>query len=1751
MKTPRRRKVKNSAVRSLRARNTRPNEQLRAGYDRLEPRQLLATDFGLNFTGSTYLTNSTVINPNMVGDIGTTHTIEAIVDRIAIFDRGSGAKIVDQTQSQFFVAAGGIVNTTITNSQVIFDKMLLRWVIVGEGGGGGNYIHLAISNTANPVNGWKALRFVGDSVGVRHNGDLSVGMDADALLITTRNPNAGTGFPLSVSIYTIPKVNLYQAAPTLTNMSRFENLDPAVYGDYVRSASSFEASDGRATFIGNLANGTRTCRFDVVGPAAAGATITMPQNIVFNLNPFAPLLNSGGLAPSFGLPARQESATDIYITNNQPAGLPVRPNIYADAVDVNGSLWFVQSVHSDWAGSGDSMVVVVYEITKSGYVSKGPTPAFGGPPVITIPANNRIQSPVVAMQFGDARGPNPWEWDLFNPSISVNEFNIVTVNYTISTEEYYQDPDLDYDGFATAATSTGITVNGQSQYDPIFDTIYWTERNTQFTDPPVFIQPGLAVYENNGFFPSTWSYRSATNFDPLDVNNFWSNIQWANTSGRWSSQVTELSPNRLVATITANDLNNVIEFRRHAANNTLLEVKMDGVITDLIPFSVLGRLVINGFDGADTYIIDYVNGDPIPEDGLEIDGMRGPDVIQTNDPNGGRFVVDQNGGGTYNEKSIFRRIEELHGGPGNDSFTVTDRLNAAGTLIVSSGFLAGSLRGNGGNDLFHIGSKNGTQQQSTGAARIGDSILGGTGFNTLSFETRMADTFLQLLGYGVNSGYEGRSITFNGANGGPIGGDQPSDRFFDINFVMGSLTHFDEIRQGGVGVFNQQARVLVDDENSIFETSGVNLGFFEVNGIGGSTFVDTFTAIRNRVNPLQLNGVGGDDIYYFSSDGANLQGTTAPLQGLLFAQGGTGNNVMWVSNRGATSGVPNGLILNNRISGIGEIAYNAIGGTFALNVWVTEFADKIDLHSFFQTNTLELFFLGGDDRVSIQDLSKAVINIYGGGGNDVYAIEKIQNIDLRNLSLIDLDTADSKRDRVTLVGTILDEVFIIDNNTFFDLNLVYVNIDWYGVEGRDGNDTFDIRSSNVELYIDGEGGDDIFNFSSDAPQNMGNVSSILQNVTIEGGLGRNRVNVSARTDSSAKNVTMTANSIVGLFPSTMYFYSAGGTFSILNGVGGIYLVGSAFGDVFDITGLDATDSLRIDTLAGDDQFFVQANAFGNMVLNGGDGSDRNTVTFGGTGSRTVTINDDGVTGDDRLFVYGTGQSDLINAGITSIRLVNESVVVQSALIFTAIYGLNGNDQVNATGGTAPNFQLFGGNGNDTFRFTNTTNITGLYIVGNDGDDTLVISGSLATTFTQFYGSNGKDFATIQGGALGDVIINGQDGDDTVTITVANSGNRYADVRDGGTGGADLATVLGNDLANSFVLNTTTVTHGGQTVKFSAETERLTVSMAEGNDTMTVNGSTAGITRVNGGTGADQVNVLNTALAPQLTIDGEDGNDVVTIRKTNALTRTIVLGGAGDDLFNVGSDLSDDNGLLDHIQGIVSIVGGTNTAGGQDRLYTNDHGSLAAYSYFMNRRYLGSIPGPQNIARPLFAGIVYDSTLELSRVDGTVYANFFTVDASPSTIFYIDGNAPSPSSINGDTIFLRSTFNDGHLLHITSPSLGSGYWDFTNGNKDVRFENIETPYAPPSPMSMPPRPMDGMAWSGGNNSGPQLMRSNFGSSSGSQSNSGASLSLGQLFGSVNLNDEGDPIPSWSNSSGTQTHSELDADLAFAGSIDLEV
>jgi hypothetical protein len=1759
-------------------------------YQQLEARQMLDTTLGLNLTGHTYQTQSFVNEPNMAGDIGTTHYAEAIVDKISFFNRDTGTRDIFKTQTQFWIDAGATVSSpSITNAQIVFDRFANRWLVLGEGSESqGNWLYLAISKTADPLDGFRAVRFVGDSTGIRHNGDMAIAVDEDAVLITSRNISNSPGTPLaqkiSNSIYSVPRKDLYLTFPTLTNMTRHENLLRSVYGDLIRPAASFEKSDQKATFISHTLDGAQTIRIDLTDVSMFGATLGAPQIIDFD--PSADFVYQRNLSEGVPVPdARQTpvGGIDQFLRANVSYELPTISgtqrvpvsSMINNVVDVGGSLWYAQVINADiYLLTGtDFSGIVVYEINKE---------------------RNELDHANLIIAPENALFDATEEWDFYNPSLAINQYGVVVVNFTASSGDNDVNP--------SAANAIGITVNGTSTYNPIFDTInlpYRFDRpgrNTQFeltfnfpdddrgdlpdddpnADRDDFIQEGLAPFQNGTYAlnVSSWSSRSVANFDPRNVNQFWVSTQWANNSSRWSTQITQIIPKNMRPVLTTDWEDNEIVVRRHGADDNLLEVEIDGVVTDLLPYEVLGNVVINGYDGDDRFILDYSNGDPVPEDsvdfpydydppladpppssGFTFNGMRGSDTVETNDPDGARFVVDGqpvnrgpawlaygtgagDGSGTYKNmhlqgtpsaaanltltdssqswlpnqwanyqvriisgtgegqlrtivsntgsvltleqawtvlpgsdsvyaieskaQSYFVNVEELFGGEGDDLFLVTDNIDYAPPFVFI-GYLPGSMHGNGGDDMFQFGR--------TGS--IGDSVYGGEGFNTLSFETRTLETTATLLGYGGISGYEGRANSPDG----PVGDDQVFDRFVDINYIRGSDTMFDRI----VGL-NFVTDVYVDDEDSYYETNGVQLGFFEVNAIDASNFVDTFVGVRNSVNPLELNGRNGNDVYYFSSDGTGLEGSTAALQDVIFAQGGAGVNELYISNKtgpAAGTGLP-ALILNNRISGMGEIAYNAIGGSFNLHVWASQFADRIDLHSFLPGNTLELYLLGGNDIIDIEDLSKAFVDVYGGDGDDLYLIQKVQGVDFRNLVLH--DSVGSERDRVSLRGTILNETFVINNTTFVDTNVVYTGIEVFGLFGRGGDDTFNIESFDYELLLEGEEGNDIFNFSSNAPTNTGNLNAIVGKMEIDGGSGVNQLRIAALTG-TPKNVTITSSTITGLFAEEFTYLSTGGTFNTGTGVGGITITGSDNGsDVFNVIGLNVDDTLRIFGRLGQDSFSVAATALGNIQLEGGLEGDAYSVAFVGAGARQVRIVD--ATTSDTLDVLGTNLADILTVASTGVTRGSEGVQIQAGLSTMQVFGRDGNDKITVNGGSTALLRVFGDNQNDELTVNGTTGIVSIEVHGNSGNDNLLFQTVAATTSLVSLGGTGDDIFNVGVSAIPNLRLDGQEGSDRYNVTFRSTGSRQVDVRDTGVVGNDVAMVMGTSGIDNAFVQTERVELGTQAVLFDVKTERLVVNLKDGDDTLEAFGSVAGSTLFQGDVGNDKFVIHSTTLSPIMTADGGVGSDIFVVKSTEPTTRTTLYGKEGDDRFNVGSTLEENVGNLNTIRGRVAAIGGTNESAGQDRLYVNDIIGNDAYAYNLGATYIRGLPGPNNIARPNFAGISFDASMEHVRLDGTLQPNFFSIEASKDTEFYLYGNLPSPGTTNGDMVYLRAKPNDGHQIRFTDRARGRGYISFTNGDKFIRFDNIESTF-PVAPAAMPPAPSDslilrpsGMAPAGG-------------------------------------------------------------------------
>ena len=1554
----------------LKKRRAKKLERSVVSYDSLEPRHLLATDVGLAFTGSTYVTDSSHYPPDANGDVGRDHMVEVLNGRINMIGRDDGVRVKSQTMTDFFTDAGALLDNEPINPKVVFDRLSDRWFVAANGTNNGNWVYLAISATSDPTGAWDQVQFVGDSTATQFNDQVTLSVDADAVYMTTNNTGPFGG--PTVSIYTIPKVDLLSDDVTLTDMSRFEDLDPEQFGSSIQVARNFEASDGQAIAVGT--NGVE------------GVILTT-------------ITDAGTTTAALGTPV--EVTTDLLgeYSDVTPAQQPIDPvtedelfletssELTSGVVEVGGSVWGIKT-----AGLTESEGVNVlnwFEID----ATVGDT--FG----------EVIQSETL---------PNGGEdQHIFNPSLSVNQFGVVAIGYNFS-------------GVGTPVgfyTRVGITVNGLG------------DRATQL-EGQFQMEPGLQVHRAQGDvdFVSPWGASTSVQNDPDSVNSFFSVGPWANTVDRWTTHNAIFTPQELRPVVSGDGLDNTIVLRRNAANNELLEIEFDGTVTDLMPYEVLGQVEIRALGGDDRFVLDYSNGNPIPSGGFLLDGGGGIDTIETNNADENFWTVGEDetspvGSGTYNTDTEFLQVEELVGGFSVDNFLV-------------QGQLLGSLDGRAGDDVFEF----------SGTGSIGDSVIGGEGFNTVSLLNRMnaADPPDTPAPLPSEFFLLGTSASFDGFDGetpdGPIGGDDDTDQFQDISRLIGSQTELDTLHGLDLATI-----LTLDGASTTYEADGRTLSLDQFDAYHTSSQDDSFFVKSNALDQLRLFGLAGDDQYHFSSDAPLNEGTTDLIGGLVFAFGGAGANTLDVSNvAGSGSDV---TVLSKRISGMGEIVFDAQndGGTFALTLTGSNESDNFLLHSFIDVNTMSIHAMDGNDSFDVQDLSKAPVDVFGGAGDDLYVIESINGVKLRNLVIH--DSVDDERDRVSLRGTVLDEVFEINNLTFVDTGegVAYTGIEEFGALGRAGNDTFNITEFNAPLFIDGESGDDVVNISSDAPTNNGTVDTFTHDLHIDGGTGVNQLNISNRAGAAKTTVTITNNSITGLLPVTLH-YQAAGQFSNSDGsVGGINLQGSDEIDLYNLVSLDARHSMRFEGHAGNDRFYVRENVLGNVAAVGGEGNDIYRAFFVGDDVRRFEIEDP--SGNNRLSVYGTANDDTIQISNSSVDLGGETVALNATLAYMETFGGAGNDSMTLDGTAARTNYMFGEAGDDAFHIDSSEGAVGLRMVGNAGMDDFHLNQVNPGTYSRVLGGLDNDSITVLSTALGPVSSDGSEGSDSYTAHFVGSGSRWFGALDTGSEGTDTVTTFGTAAADDLIVRVANVYENNERIAFGSNTEVLNVDGVGGADQMIISASFADTTNLYGGEDADHLDIVGTTHIENLSAMMGQGGDTVIIRKVSDGATLTVDGQDGDDMFVVGSYTVANLGNLGRIRGGLNIVGGDSDSG--DRLLVNDGALSANFSYLVTDQHILNDSEPGGLERAEFAGIYFDNTLEHVQLDGTQGANHFLVAGSQTTQFLMNGNSPTPDNDSGDEIALADQADDGREFEWLDEEMGEGRWTFVNGNLDVEFKDMES------------------------------------------------------------------------------------------------
>jgi acrosin len=774
---------------------------------------------------------------------------------------------------------------------------------------------------------------------------------------------------------------------------------------------------------------------------------------------------------------------------------------------------------------------------------------------------------------------------------------------------------------------------------------------------------------------------------------------------------------------------------------------------------------------------------------------------------------------------------------------------------------------------------------------------------------------------------------------------------------------------------------------------------------GSNTLGDLFNVRSTLVMVVTtVAGNGGNDTVNVSSDAPANTGNLDGIAGTLTLDGGAGTNALVVSDFGQ-SATANGnvVVTSTQITGLAGatnasvINYASGGGTLTLRGSDT-LADTFHVRSTLAAFTTVVAGNGGNDTLNVSsDAALDGTNLVNAGNLD--GIAGTLTLDggpgTNTLVVSDFGQAATANSNVVVTNSQVTGFAGAANATVIN----YAS--GGGILTLRGSDTladtFNVRSTlaGIATLVNGNGGNDTVNVSSDAPTNDGSLDGIAGGLSLDAGTGSNTVVLSdfgATTTNSNGNVVVTSSLITGFAGATdatvINYAATGGTLALrLRG-------SNTLAETFSVRGtLAGANTLTIDGNSGNDTFNLQAIS-GATTVNGDAGDDTihvgslapvavNAINAaltvnGGAGNDTLSVDDSGETSNNTgtltaTTLTGLGLTAAITYGTLEALTValgrgNDRFTVLSTHPGTT--RLNGNDGddimvICSTGGAT---SLVGGTGNDEFVFAPGAVLTGGTIDGGNGTDLLnyaayttgVSVSLLAGTATGTDGIRGIN--NVVGGSgndslIGDDEVNrleGRGGNDTINAARGNDtilGGSGDDSLFGGDGDDRIDGNEGNDQIDGLAGSDTILAGVGDDLVLGSEGDDC-LDGGTGQDTIL---GLAGNDTISGGAGNDQVD----AGTGDDLVSGGDGNDVVN-------------GGPGNDVLSgdLGNDtLAGGTGLDPNLTGTGSDV--LSGGAGNDQLLGQDG----------NDTLFGGTEGDQVFGGPGFDDIlIADCNDILRRLD---------------------------------------------------------------------------------------------------------------------------------------------------------------------------
>jgi hypothetical protein len=257
--------------------------------------QIIITNFpGVNLTDAEAF-GPGFVPPDTMGAAGTNQFVEFINGAFAVYSK-AGVRQLLISDSNFWANAGispATLAPGLTDPRIVYDTASGRWFASElTTPVSANLVLLARSDSANPAGAWKAVSFLANS----GSGDFdTLAVDSLGVYVGVNNFDILDNFT-GISLFSVPKSDLLAGTPTLTNMTRFENLDADTRGYTPQGVNNSDAGRGHGVMIAidNLAFNYLD-RTTINNPGGAGATLSTTSYIFSGYDGYAiPAIQPGG-----------------------------------------------------------------------------------------------------------------------------------------------------------------------------------------------------------------------------------------------------------------------------------------------------------------------------------------------------------------------------------------------------------------------------------------------------------------------------------------------------------------------------------------------------------------------------------------------------------------------------------------------------------------------------------------------------------------------------------------------------------------------------------------------------------------------------------------------------------------------------------------------------------------------------------------------------------------------------------------------------------------------------------------------------------------------------------------------------------------------------------------------------------------------------------------------------------------------------------------------------------------------------------------------------------------------------------------------------------------------------------------------------------------------------------------------------------------------------------------------------------------